>query len=526
LATVEQVWRAVFPAARALGEDSARQRQVAWVRVLKARTPAFDALDREDMALLPHTALASLAGLGLDERQLVEAVAEAGASGVVAIGAHPLSDRAAEVAARAGLAAFVLPETDVAALERSALAFIINARAELEARAAELERQLEQQVLAGTGADGLAATIARFLARPVAIEAADASLLALHAPPDAAEVAPWLTEYLRRRRGAALRVTLPAPGAAGDGGTGASRWASSALVLLGPAAPSELERVCCARLAPFLGLALGALHRAEIAPRGPGRRTEDRLPSGGPPWVVVVARQLDEAAPRSLAERERVRDQLRRLEPPRRLALRGDASSLELRLVAAVAPDDVTGQGLAARVSRQLGRPVALSTPFSADTERAVREAQARATLEAFEALPPAERNAAEDGSGATVARAELLPAYQLLAGLSGVHDGARHARELLAPVLSGRRLRDGQALATLRAVIDHGGMAEAAAALGIHRNTLAYRLAGLERRTGWRLSDPLLRFALALAVRLVQSDQNMGEDGAEAGRRRRVGRR
>ena len=79
----------------------------------------------------------------------------------------------------------------------------------------------------------------------------------------------------------------------------------------------------------------------------------------------------------------------------------------------------------------------------------------------------------------------------------------------MLQPLLSGRQARDAHALATLRAVLDHAGMAEAAAALGIHRNTLAYRLAAIERRTGWRMSDPLVRFGLALAVRFVQTDQD-----------------
>jgi DNA-binding PucR family transcriptional regulator len=71
-----------------------------------------------------------------------------------------------------------------------------------------------------------------------------------------------------------------------------------------------------------------------------------------------------------------------------------------------------------------------------------------------------------------------------------------------------GRPRRDAETLDTLRAVLDHAGLAEAAAALGVHRNTLGYRLARIEQRTGWRLSDPLLRFALGLAVRIVQSAQ------------------
>jgi DNA-binding PucR family transcriptional regulator len=62
--------------------------------------------------------------------------------------------------------------------------------------------------------------------------------------------------------------------------------------------------------------------------------------------------------------------------------------------------------------------------------------------------------------------------------------------------------------LATLRAVLDQPGLAEAADALGVHRNTVAYRVRRIEESTGWRLSDPELRFPLALALRLVQDDQ------------------
>jgi DNA-binding PucR family transcriptional regulator len=62
--------------------------------------------------------------------------------------------------------------------------------------------------------------------------------------------------------------------------------------------------------------------------------------------------------------------------------------------------------------------------------------------------------------------------------------------------------------LQTLRAVLDHAGAGEAAAALGIHRNTLAYRVRNLEALTGWDLADPDLRLALSVAVRIVQSAQ------------------
>jgi ATP-binding cassette, subfamily C, bacterial PrsD len=95
-----------------------------------------------------------------------------------------------------------------------------------------------------------------------------------------------------------------------------------------------------------------------------------------------------------------------------------------------------------------------------------------------------------------------------LLAGVQAVPEGMRHARSLLAPLLTGRPQRDRRLLSTLRAVLDHPGLSEAAAALGIHRNTLAYRLARIEQLAGWQLSDKGVRFGLALAVRLVQNEQ------------------
>jgi hypothetical protein len=226
---------------------------------------------------------------------------------------------------------------------------------------------------------------------------------------------------------------------------------------------------------------------------------------------VLVARQHDGNEQPALAEREKTRRALRSLAPSGRLQLRGDESSLELRAVYAPPPTDSHGLDLAMRASRRVGRPVALSGTFTTTAERAAREASARATLEAYEALPAAEQRQLAAGGG-PVLRAELLPALRLLAGLSAVPDANRHSRALLQPLLSGRPTRDAHALATLRAVLDHAGMAEAASALGIHRNTLAYRLAAIERRTGWRMSDPLVRFGLALALRFVQTDQESAD--------------
>ena len=60
----------------------------------------------------------------------------------------------------------------------------------------------------------------------------------------------------------------------------------------------------------------------------------------------------------------------------------------------------------------------------------------------------------------------------------------------------------------TLAAVLSSPSLADAAARLGVHRNTIAYRVQRLEARGDWDLSDPELRVALMLAVRVMQNAQ------------------
>jgi DNA-binding PucR family transcriptional regulator len=227
---------------------------------------------------------------------------------------------------------------------------------------------------------------------------------------------------------------------------------------------------------------------------------------------VLLARQrapgLDDDTPAAREARESIRREVRLLAPARRMALRGDADSLELRAVLALdrgsdgadtaSRADAQADPLALRIAGLLSGTVALSRPFWTRAERPAAEANARSTLEAAVALaePPA------------IARTHRLPVYRMLGGLHNLPEGARLARALLEPILAGRPDVRRERLATLRAVLDHGGINEAGAALGVHRNTIAYRVRRIEAATGWQLSDPELRLPLVIAVRLVQEEQ------------------
>jgi len=538
MATLADLWASLFPAALPVAplDNAARAREVGWARVLKARVPAFDALDAGDLAIVPAGALAAVAPGPPEASALVGEFVRARVAGLLLVegeaGGEAALDALGAAAATAGLPALRAPRLDPVAVERSAIGFLVNRRAELDRQAALLEARLEALALEGSDLAGLVGAIGAWLGRAVALEGRRGDALAVHAPADVPGAAAAVQAYLVRPRAVGLRVGLPAapagrvdgggpggvvgpvdsggplaslgPGrAGGDGersgqqGRGTGSRSAGSLALLGERPISELERVVTERIAALLALELARDESVRRA-RDTTRRG-DVLPAGGPPWVVLLADQAPPGATPSLEQREELRRELRLLAPARRLVLRGDAASLELRAVLAAAPDDPGALGLAGRIGRFLGRTVAVSRPVSDPADRPAAEAEARATLEAARSLvePP------------PVARADRLAAYRLLGGLHNVPDGTRQSRALLEPLLGGRPDVRTERLATLRAVLDHPGPGEAAAALGVHRNTVAYRIRRIEATTGWDLADADLRLALGMALRIMQSAQD-----------------
>jgi purine catabolism regulator len=491
----------LFPGApRTEPGAAAGARQIAWVRVMRARVPAFDALDPGDVAIVPASALGVVAPGPSELAELVAALAAVPVSGAILAGAEVEAGAEGDAAlagAAAALAGAGIPSVhvrgaDPAALERSVIGFIVGRGAELERQASLLESELRRRALEGGGVNALVATVSAFLGRALALEAGRGAPIVVHAPSEAPGAAAEAARYQapatgRRAAPVALRAELPsAAGAAGS------------LLVLGAEPASELARVTMPRVAALIALELardeairGAVDRA--------RRAEP-MPAAGPPWVVVLARQREpggeDDAPAAREAREAARRAVRLLAPARRMALRGDADSLEIRAV--VAGDLAEAAMLAGRVGDLLGRPVAISRPFSTPADRPAAEGEARATLEAAVALDRPPR----------LARADRLAIYRMLGAMHKLPDGRPLARAVLEPLLDARPDVRRERVETLRAILGHGGVSEAAAALGVHRNTVAYRLRRIEAATGWQLADPDLRLPLALALEFVQEEQ------------------
>jgi PucR-like helix-turn-helix protein len=495
MATLGELHKSLLPAAVPVRpmEPTQADRVVEWVRVLKARVPAFDALDPGDLVIVPAAVLAVVAPEQSDVVVFADGLLRARVCGALVLdSAAPARHRVGEALAAAGVTTLVLAATEAvanaSALERSIIGYLVNQRAELERQAALLEAQLERIALGASDLQALVAAIAAFLGRAAALEGHRGDALAIQAPAGVADAGAATAAYISRPRTAALRIPLPA--------SADETTSPGALVLLGERPPSELDRIAGERIAGLLALEIARAESVRRA-RDDARRSE-ALPAAGPPWVVLLARQTPPGIDLELEEREQVRREIRRLAPARSLSLRGDAASLELRLVAACPVDDPGGLAVAGRLAAFLDRPVAVSRAFADPAQRPVQEAAARSALEAGESLP----------EPPAVVRADHVAIYRLVGNLRNVPDGLRDARALLAPVLGGRPAAERARLATLRAVLDHGSPSAAASVLGVHRNTISYRIRRIESAGSWDLADPELRLALGIAVRIVQSAQ------------------
>ena len=486
MASLHDLHRALFPTARPLGATELTperaEREVGWVRVLKPRVPAFEALETGDLAIIPGAALAVVAQRPAQIEELAVALARARVPAVLLVegetGGDALDALGAAVTA-AGLTALHLGRVDPVALERSVIGFLVNRRAELDRRAADLESQLARFALLGRGLDMQAATIGSFLGRAVVIEGRRGDPIAVHAPG---------RRPVRGRGGGAL----PRP-AVRRGARCASRSRRR------PASRAPAVGSCCSATrrptswngsprtgswpcSPWSSRGDAAVRQA----RDETRRGEP-LPADGPPWVVMLASQGAADGPDDIAAREETRGELRLLMSP---APAGAARQL--------------GEPGAAARRRRTRRTTPLAWPRRSAWRRSSSgpspcRGPSPSRAPAPRPRPPPARHSRPPTS--SLRRRPWLepracPPISCIGNVRNLPDGARQARELLDPILVGRPEVQRERLDTLRAVLGSPSLNEAATRLGRpsqHRR-LPGRAARGARRLGPRRPGSALR--------------------------------
>lgn len=508
------------PGTRVLAGELGLSRTVTWARVLRPRPPALDPPEGGELILLASEALQRLDPV-VPLARLVERLAALESAALAVDGAvEPTALAAAEAA---NLPLLGLPAGQrLPDLERAVVSLIVDRRGLLYRRSAEVGQALAALAIRDPDVPTLIDHLAALTGRAVALREragrlhvavgpgqavernALARLLALTppiAPSDNGAAAPMLVSEpslglagwamaLTNSSGAQGTLLLYAP----DGGLGEldrlilTRAAGVVTAALSRAAQTPtiqaqgpirgflrslfdgttLDEAAIRARAVSLGLEPGASHLVVLA-RGSAEETElwaGRLDSEGQGWWL----------PRSGA------GELVGVWPQGN----GGASGLAERVLAS----------LQSAVDGRLGRNVwaGLSRPHPGlrDLPTALKEAN------------QAQRIAARTQPETGLLRFDDLGTYRLWGELMDTEEAVAFTRETLGVLASYDAAHDGVLLDTLDAFFRcHGNVSKIADTLGLHRNTVVYRLGRIEEIASISLDDPEGRLCLAVALKL-----------------------
>jgi PucR family transcriptional regulator, purine catabolism regulatory protein len=492
--------------------------------------------------------LTSGAGFGGDPgalAALVPTLAARGITGMVLSVGHTFDAVPPAVRAAADRIGFPLIETppDVLFLDLTEAIYTELARRQhaLLERSGAIHEQLTAVVLAGGGLDRLAATLASLLRRSVTVEDASMEVLATavegavddarersvsrgQTSPEVAErlIACGLYERLRTTKTPQRVAPMPdlgmtmerivAPIVVGDEIHG-HLW-----IIAGDEPLTDLDGAAIRHGATVAALILLTEQaRRDAADALRGDLLEDLLGAGGDPEAVAEhAHQLGvrvdrphqvllvrAGAPAGGGERALGHTLTTWT---RAAARRGFTAWRREGLVWVLeAADEAVGRAVAEQIVADLGHPgrrLLVAVGGLAEPRDGAPGDLRRSYAQAREALHIA---AALDRDRGVVAFTDL----GLLHWLRGLPETALADNSYVTRL---RRLvdedhaRGTDLLASLEAYLDHGGrLAEAAAALPVHRNTLLHRLRRIEERCGTDLRDPLERLQLHAAVKALR---------------------
>jgi purine catabolism regulator len=531
-ATVHDVWAgALPPGTQLVGGQRGLDREVRWVVTLRPRPPGLVGLKGGELVLVSADTLHALD----DRLTLARAVDQLAQAGVAAVAARGGIDTSAMARADAlGFPLLSIPtDASLSQTEQEALRLLADRQAETAELTRQVQQQLTELLIAGHGLPAIVDRLAVLTRRAVAVEDSTGVRQLSGAAvslPDRAQVMdalertrPRLLAWIDGRRVPAadpptqrFRLELDgigrivAPIAADDG----------ALAFLSLIAPHEslgrVDALSASQGATVCALVLAReravvqaedrLRRDVVTDLLSGAFTSDsalleraerlgfNLTVPHLPISLRVSSEPPAAAPRAHDVVSALVREIGRLGVSAPVGVLGDTIGLAYPL------DGAEPAVVAARVHRLAaqvsGRVVSVGVGRAGVGPAAI----AQGYREADRALVIARRLFAPG----TLTFFQNLGVHRLLLALDGHPELGAFYEETLAAIDQYDRSNRSELLPTLEAFFAaDNSLAETAARLHLHRNTVAYRLRRIEQISGHQLSDPETRLALHLGLRV-----------------------
>jgi purine catabolism regulator len=524
--SVEDVRQGALPeSSRLVAGSEGMGREVAWCAVLRARAPAFDPLRGGELVLLDPTVI-PVVDPRLTLPRLIESLHGAGIAGIVVAG--PAADDSRRVAEALALPLFEV--LDPAApgldeLEQQVLRYIVDRRAELHERTADLHRQLSELALAGRGLRAVLDRLTELAGVPVIFEHGTAidyisagrdRKLPLEVEAAVVQQRHALAAWLRDVPLSAFDPPVtdrPLPG-------GRTRLVAPILVqgaiagfvsLVGGAGQlGEVHRLAVGRASHACAIEMVRDRAAKEAKDELEEDVVDILTGGRPGSPAAAAERLRRRgieldARYLVAAGQAGESGVSRLKAAWEKQLSGmrlpalvrerDSSALAIVSLAGRRPPE---PAVLLRELQQAGRSACGQVAIGHGTVRSGAGEVAAAAREAEQALAMGTRLYGHD----RIVAFQDLGLYRLLYSLQRQPELRAFTEEALARL--GARDRNGDLRRTLAAYLEcNGSPTDAALRLKLHRNTVLYRLSRIEELLGVDLREAEARLTLHLALRI-----------------------
>jgi purine catabolism regulator len=540
--TVEDVIALALPSGTTVAAGApGLGREVTWATRIRSSPPAFGHVAGGELVLLPVSVLPEL-----DERlQLDGAVRRLAGLGVAAVAILGAIDKSARAAAdEVGLPLLALPKgAELGVLERDAARLITERRREVQHRGQEVLRQLMDLAIAGEPLGDIVQELARIGGRSVALEGRDGRILTYHPTGRTAPARDAVETMTQRDRPLVARWL---------------RTTAEASPADPPTATYDLDNAWSRVVAPVIGRdgLLGSV--SLIVPRGRATPEDAQVTGrGAAACAVVLAREQAAATVRREVELHvldevldgNLRSETTLLQQARRLG--HDLLAPHVAMVARVehattgpvragSADDrwdgleeAVSRAAATRNGKSLWRIRNNSAEFllpvdASGDERRLAETL-RDDLRAIVKVGPdgavslgvgtmrdgllgIRRSHGEARQALQLGRRLHGPGHLTLFGDLGVYRvifAAEHLPELgdlyhqtLGQLLAYDRQNNAGLVSTLEAFFAaNGSPKDASERLGVHRNTVLYRLDRIREITGYDLDDAGVRLRLQLAL-------------------------